>query len=144
MSKVPLVLPIFVFAVAMAACQQFRSGPKEAVVPNDDENLQAINQAINDAENSGDRIYLDSVIAPELAFLRANGTFNNRQQFLDKVLEKKLPSRTMEIETIEVLGNRAIVKCIITQGGKQFHNVRLFVRIEEQWKLLGWANEPLA
>jgi len=25
---------------------------------------------------------------------------------------------------------------------KIFHNVRLFVRVQDSWKLLGWANEP--
>jgi hypothetical protein len=23
------------------------------------------------------------------------------------------------------------------------HNIRLFVRVEDDWKLLGWANEPV-
>jgi hypothetical protein len=27
--------------------------------------------------------------------------------------------------------------------GEKFHNLRLFVRREGQWKLLGWANERL-
>jgi hypothetical protein len=35
------------------------------------------------------------------------------------------------------------VKCIVTCGEERFHNLRLFVRLEQQWKLLGWANERL-
>jgi hypothetical protein len=37
---------------------------------------------------------------------------------------------------IETFGNRAIVMCAITQGGKHYHNIRLFVRIDANWKLL--------
>ena len=33
--------------------------------------------------------------------------------------------------------------CVITQGGKNYHNVGLFVRIEGSWKLLAWANEEV-
>jgi hypothetical protein len=109
----------------------------------DDENLRAINLAINDAENSGDCNYLNGVLAPELAFMRADReTIDDRKLYLSKVPDKTLPKRSLKIEKIEVLGNRAIVKCIVTQGDQRFHNLRLFVRLEDQWKLLGWANEP--
>lgn len=44
-----------------------------------------------------------------------------------------------------VLGrHRAVVTCAIETGGKQYDNVRLFVRAEptgQDWKLLGRANE---
>jgi len=49
---------------------------------------------------------------------------------------------TKIIEPIEIYGNRAIVKCIVKLDGKEYHNIRLFVRHEGVWKLLGWANEP--
>lgn len=49
---------------------------------------------------------------------------------------------TKIIEPIEIYGNRAIVKCIVKFDGKEYHNIRLFVRQEGVWKLLGWANEP--
>jgi len=32
---------------------------------------------------------------------------------------------------------------VITQGGKNYHNIRLFVRIDANWKLLAWANEQV-
>ena len=44
---------------------------------------------------------------------------------------------------IDTFGNRAIVTCVITQGGKNYHNIRLFVRIDANWKLLAWANEQV-
>src|SRR5262245_52045893 len=110
----------------------------------DDEDLRTINSAINEAENSGDRNYLAGVLAPELAFMRADGkTIDDAGRFLQKVAKKPEPGN-IQIEKVEVLGSRAIVKCVVVQGGKRYHNVRLFVRLEGQWKLLGWGNEVVA
>jgi len=111
----------------------------------DEEDLRALNFSINDSENSGDRDSLAEVLAPELAVMRGDGkTFDDAGRFLQKVAKRPEPG---ELETdkveVEVLGNRAIVKCVVEQGGKCYHNVRLFVRLEGQWKLLGWANERL-
>ena len=50
---------------------------------------------------------------------------------------------TRILEPIEIHGNRAIVECIVTVGARDIHNLRLFVRRDGQWKLLGWANEPV-
>lgn len=112
----------------------------------DDEDLRALNFAINEAENSGDRNYLAGVLAPELAFMRGDGkTVDDAGRFLQKVAKKPEPGK-LEIDKVEVevLGSRAIVKCLVAQGGKRYHNVRLFVRLEGQWKLLGWGNEVIA
>jgi hypothetical protein len=42
----------------------------------------------------------------------------------------------------QVHGDRAVVACVVTQNGRDFHNLRLFVRRGGEWKLLGWANQP--
>lgn len=55
--------------------------------------------------------------------------------------EKKDTRITKIIEPIEIYGNRAIVKCIVKLDGKEYHNIRLFVCRNGDWKLLGWANE---
>ena len=108
----------------------------------EDEALRAINVRINDAENAGDRDFLAGILAPELAFLRADGkTVDDGGRFLQKV--KPRGRCELTVEHIEVLGMRAIVNCVVTCGKDRFHNVRLFVRLEGQWKLLGWANERL-
>jgi hypothetical protein len=42
--------------------------------------------------------------------------------------------------------HRAVVTCVVKTGGKEYHNVRLFVRDKaegQEWKLLGWANEAV-
>jgi hypothetical protein len=45
------------------------------------------------------------------------------------------------IEPIQLYGDRAIVRCIVADGDKEFDNLRLFVRRDGQWKLLALANE---
>lgn len=112
----------------------------------DVETLRSINIEIGNAETKGDAAQADRYLAPKLAFRRADGkTFDGRAEFLSKVAAS--PERETEIETVSVYGNRAIVTCIVTLktdlGEKKFHNIRLFVRHESKWRLLGWANEPM-
>ena len=64
----------------------------------------------------------------------------DRCEYLDAVAPS--PERQTEITAVTVHGNRAVVECVVTQNSKRFHNLRLFVRQGEDWKLLGWANEP--
>jgi hypothetical protein len=111
--------------------------------------LEELNIRIGVEESKGDdqsRSWLAGVIAPKLAFSRADRTtIDSREEFLKKV--KPSDPRVTEVESIDIQGNRAVVRCIVTlrsaSDDKKFHNLRLFVRHEGQWKLLGWANEPL-
>lgn len=118
---------------------------KEVIQMQDDRKLlEELNLRIGVEESKGDdesRLWLDSILAPQLAFRRADGTtFDNRGEFLKKV--KPSGPRATEVVSVDLHGNRAIVTCVVTMGDKRYHNLRLFVRHEEQWKLLGWANEP--
>ena len=105
--------------------------------------LEDLNLRIGDAENRGDRDWLAGILAPHLAFQRADParTVDNESQFLDKL--KSGGSRVTRIESIRFYGERAIVTCIVIVGKESYHNLRLFVRREGEWKLLGWANEPV-
>ena len=111
----------------------------------DFEILERLNKHISYAERKGNRAWLEGVLAPKLAFARADGrTFDDARGFLGKV--KRSERRTTKIESIDVVGNRAVVKCVVTVHGepdKRFHNLRLFVRAKSGWQLLGWANEPM-
>lgn len=110
----------------------------------DEQTLHTLNVAINAAENTGDRNYLASILAPELAFSRAMGAVDNAERFLQKVTEKKQPGELKpDSIKVEPFNNRAIVTCVITEDGKDYHNIRLFVRIDAKWKLLAWANEKV-
>jgi hypothetical protein len=102
--------------------------------------LLDINEKIGDAESNGNRNWLDQHIAPILAFQRADGqTFDDREQFLSKVAARP-PSKTT-IQSVDVMGNRAVVKCIVELNGNRYHNLRMFVKHKDVWKILGWANE---
>jgi hypothetical protein len=104
--------------------------------------LREINEKIGAAESKGDREWFISILAPRLAFQRADKmlTVDDQNSFLWKV--KEAPSRTTDIiEPIQLFGNRAVVQCIVKMGGQEFHNLRLFVKRNDEWKLLGWANE---
>jgi uncharacterized protein DUF4440 len=110
----------------------------------DDSRLREINEGINRAENHGDRDWLATRIAPQLAFQRADDarTVDDRDAFLEKV--KPGGTRVSRVlEPIQVFGDRAIVQCIVTVAGKDYHNLRLFVRRDGDWQLLGWANEAV-
>jgi hypothetical protein len=111
----------------------------------DEQTLKDLNLAIGDAENRGDAEWLSGVLAPRLAFQRADKprTVDDHVAFLQKVAPGG-NRVTRVIEPIEVYGDRAIVKCVVTVGEHEFHNIRLFVRRDGRWKLLGWANEPSA
>ena len=110
----------------------------------DIEVLARLNVQVGEAESKGDRNGLDGVLATKLAFQRANEakTIVDRQEYLEAVAPNS--ERDTEIESIHRYGDRAVVACIVTMrpGGQRYHNLRLFVRRKEGWKLLGWANEP--
>lgn len=114
------------------------------LVTSHQETLRELNCRIGDAENRGDRDWLAGILAPRLAFQRADDqkTVDDQVAFLQHV--KAGGSRvTRIIEPIEVHGDRAIVQCVVSVDDQEFHNLRFFVRRDGSWKLLAWANERL-
>jgi hypothetical protein len=113
----------------------------------DRETLEALNVEIGESESGGDKRFFENLLAPSFAFRRANGTFVDRQQYIDAVAAGA--ARTTSIRSITFIGKaRAAVSCIVTmdvQGRpKDFDNLRVFIRTDTgAWKLLAWANEPL-
>ena len=110
------------------------AGPLKEVT----DQIIARNADITAAENAGDLEKLGNYVASALAFQRRDGTVVDRQGFL----AAKPGSREMSIESVRVFGHRAVVTCVIRDGNMITHNIRLFTRIDDDWKLLGWANEP--
>ena len=107
------------------------------------EALRDLNMRIGLAENAGNRLWLEGVLAPRLAFQRADParTVDDAEAFLAKV-KPGGDRETRIIEPIEIYGDRAVVQCVVRSGGVEYHNLRLFVRRAGDWKLLAWANEP--
>lgn len=112
----------------------------------DREALARLNIQIGEAETRGDRQWLSDVIAPKLAFRRADrNTVDDRTEFLKKIAPGE--PRETSIDLIDIHGDRAIVRCTVTVKSaaeeKRYDNIRLFIRHAGQWRLLGWANEPM-
>lgn len=113
----------------------------------DFDQLFALNAKISQAEADGDKVFLDSILAPMLVFRRTDGTIVDRTAFLANV--KPSAKRSVEIESISFFGRyRALVTCVVTMEvngiAKRFHNLRLFMRGEDiSWELMAWANEEI-
>ena len=71
-------------------------------MPSESEVLKELNIRIGEAETAGDRHWLVGVIAPELAFLRADGrTIDDAGRLLQKVAATD--PRTTSLESVDVL-----------------------------------------
>lgn len=107
---------------------------------NDVQELVELNLEIGEAENSADVDRLGELVAPQLAFMRRDGSVVNRSDYLGNV---KAGERITDVESVCRYGNRAVVTCRITDGAAVTHNIRLFIKSAGRWRLLGWANEAL-
>ena len=113
----------------------------------DEQVLRELNVAVGEAENRGDAVWLADHLAPRLAFQRADPlrTVDDAATFLGKV--RPGGDRVTRVETVQLFGDRAVVTCVVSTGGRDVGNVRLWVRRPggdgaPRWPLLGWANEP--
>ncbi|MES2854949.1 MAG: nuclear transport factor 2 family protein [Bdellovibrionota bacterium] len=134
--------------LAVALSSLFLNSPSLAETASHDEAaLRKLNLEITAAEDAGDIKRLESILASQIGFRRANGVIVGRDQFLKDV--KSRAATKTEIESVKIYGkDRAVVTCIVTMKinneDAKFHNVRMFVRESSDWKLIGWANERLA
>jgi hypothetical protein len=107
--------------------------------------LASLNLEIGEREDASAREWFDALLAPQFAMRRGRGAIVGRKELLDGVGPNPAGKRVTRIESIELLGSsRALVKCIVELGAEKFHNVRLFVRDGDRWRLLAWANELIA
>lgn len=110
----------------------------------DESALETLNIGIGDAENRGDAAWLAAILAPRMTFQRADParTIDDRETFLSKVSAGGKRA-TEVLKPIQLFGDRAVVRCIVTIEGKRFDNLRLFVKRDGRWLLLGWANQAI-
>lgn len=108
--------------------------------------LAEINVMIATAESRGDADWLKAALAPEFAFRRADGRLVGAAAYVEAV--RPSAERKTMIESISLHGDRAVATMIVTMPRdgeiKRYHNIRLFVRMNGDWKILGWANEEIA
>ena len=115
-------------------------------MPSEIEMLRNLNVNIANKESEGNVDYFTALLAPKFAMHRANGEFNDRDDFLEAV--KKSPERRTQNVSVTMYGDTtAIVSCIVLfpvgPQAKRFHNLRLFTRSDagREWQLLAWSNE---
>ena len=107
--------------------------------------LRRLNQEIPVEENRGNRLFFQDRLAGAFAIRRAKGQLDNREMFLLSLTGGG--TRKCDPKTIKVtpLGKqRALVSCIVTVGEDVIHNTRMFIKEAGRWKVLAWANEPVA
>ena len=116
---------------------------------NDIDALTRLNIEIGKRETDGDaeaHAWFEQRLASKLTFRRADlKTFDDRSDFIRKVAPAD--PRDTTVESVVVDGDGAFVKCTVkvhsAAGERRYRNLRLFIREQGEWKLLGWANEPM-
>jgi hypothetical protein len=105
--------------------------------------LTELNLKISSAEDAGDATWLASVLAPRLAFQRADDakTVDNEITFLQKIKAGRI-SEARIIEPIAIFGNRAVVQCAVKVKDREYHNLRLFVKREGSWNFSPGPTNP--
>lgn len=108
--------------------------------------LNKLNQRILQAEESGDRDNLASLLRQDFTIIRASGEKQDRQMFLEAVEDNKNRGRSADLSDVRFYGNRAIFTCRVTttrdKDGKavvgHFWNTQMFIREDKGWICLGW------
>jgi hypothetical protein len=120
------------------------------------EALKKINIQINAAENAPSAETMRSLLStgrdsegrstgPLLAFRRATGQCVDAATYLAAMAPGERKLRPEDVDVHLYGEHRAVVFCSVEAGGRQIHNIRLFVRDDAQkqdWTILAWANEP--
>jgi hypothetical protein len=108
--------------------------------------LNKLNQRILQAEESGDRDNLASLLREDFTIVRASGEKQDRQMFLEAVEKNKNRGRSADLSDVRFYGNCAIFTCRVTTTRDKdnkaavdhFWNTRMFVRQDKGWLCLGW------
>ena len=108
--------------------------------------LNKLNQRILQAEESGDRDKLASLLHQDFTIIRASGEKQDKQMYLEAVEDNKNRRRSADLSNVRFYGNYAIFTCRVTttrdKDGKvavgHFWNTRTFVRQDKEWLCLGW------
>ena len=74
--------------------------------------------------------------------MRRDRCIIGREAFL-KNLKSGAARHTFVVSVSIFEARRAVVTSIVTMSDGEYHNIRLFVRPADSWKLLAWANEKV-
>jgi hypothetical protein len=117
------------------------------------EQLKALNVEIGEKEAQTDQVYFADLLAPAFVMRRANNPRDivDRDAWLKALAKAEKKVRSTRITSVSLVGEeRAIVTCVVTLEGRDYDNLRIFVRKRDAeasrshpWLLLAWVNEPL-
>ena len=118
------------------------------------EQLRSLNVEIGDKEAQTDCAYFEGLLAPVFVMRRANDSraVVDRAAWLEALSQAEKKRRDTRIISTSLLGReRAVVTCVVTMDGRDYDNLRVFVKnsnpetAEKQpWLLLAWVNEPVS
>jgi hypothetical protein len=118
------------------------------------EQLRALNIEIGEKEAQTDSAYFEGLLAPVFVTRRANDAraIVDRAAWLKALAEAAKKPRPTRITSISLHGSeRAVVTCIVTMDGRDYDNLRVFVKNSDPataetqpWLLVAWVNEPVS
>jgi ketosteroid isomerase-like protein len=117
----------------------------------DETTLKDLNVKIADAEMNRKDGFLDTVIADDLIFRRADGTTATKEQYLAGIRNPENTYSQVEASNVEVFvqdEGLALVSLIVraagVRGGKPFsgtfRNTRVFAKKPAGWRCVVWFN----
>jgi hypothetical protein len=117
-----------------------------------DQELRRLNEEIRVKEQAGEKPYFDELLADTFLFRRADGTIVDKRQYLDDLGSvAKNPYERLEsvVENVTLDGVSGVVNVLVLAKRKKmeraavFQNVRVFIRQDENWKLIMWVNTKI-
>jgi ketosteroid isomerase-like protein len=115
--------------------------------------LTRINERIGEAERDKNRTLIDAYLSDDLIFFRAGGKVDNKQEYLEGLTSAANYNERLdwEVRQVTVRGDHALVVVDVTLVGTRggtpvdgvFRNFRTFMKQEDGWQLVIWANAKL-
>jgi hypothetical protein len=116
--------------------------------------LEQLNAQIGEAELGRDEAFLRSVLADELVFRRASGKVITKEEYLTELMKPENTYDYLISENTKAVINdeTSLVSLRVRAKGKRgetgfegvFHNLRVFVRREDEWQCLVWFNRRIS
>ena len=145
MNKYLVFLYIFIFSF-IGCTTEHAIETTEQQQANDQVKMQEAVEAFNQAMIEPDAETFSKLISSSLSYGHSGGTIQNKAEFLEDIVNGsfKFLNPSNEDQTIEIVGNNAIVRHVFTSkitnkgeaGELRIGNLQVWVKEEGEWKLL--------
>jgi hypothetical protein len=120
-----------------------------------EQELAQLNMAIGQAEQHRDRATLEGILADDLIFRRANGSFVDRDTYIKELLKPENTYDYLYSDIVDIKlspsANAAVVTLHVRAKGQRgensfegtYRNIRFFQKKGDGWQCHVWFNEPL-